>query len=134
MLDYELDIRFESSPSEKEASGLRKITYRIEKHLQTKVDHEKVNVDGAKDSTGLMVGLTIVGVTLSAVSTIISIISLWKAQQPKYSIFLKNGTKKIKIENLEKEKLIQIFNRLELKNKTKPKSKKIKIIISKNMQ
>ncbi len=67
---------------------------------------------GVKDG-GLTIAISIIGVGISAIGTIISALSYWKSQQPNYSISLKSGDRTITIDNVNQETLKQIVSSIE---------------------
>ncbi len=80
----------------------------VEKELQ----QAKV---GAKDG-GLVIGISILGVTLASINTIISVINLWRSTQNRYSVTIKDGDYSISVSSMTKNDIDKVFERLRVKN------------------
>lgn len=69
-------------------------------------------VTGEKDS-GLTIAISLIGVSVSAIGTIISALSYWKSQLPKYSVTITAGGKTITMDTIESDKLPEMISRIE---------------------
>lgn len=62
---------------------------------------------------GLAIGISIVSVMISAISTLISVLSFWKMRHPKYSITISSGDKTYSIENIPSDKFQDLVTEFE---------------------
>lgn len=67
---------------------------------------------GVKDG-GLTIAISLIGVGISAIGTIISALSYWKSQMPKYSATIIIGEKPITIDTIEPNKLPELISKMQ---------------------
>jgi hypothetical protein len=82
--------------------------------VQLKKDPSK---EGRKDG-GLTIALSIAGLALSAIGTIVSVISYWRSQQPKYSVSITCGNIKVVLDNVSPAHLQTVIQKLEEQNRS----------------
>ena len=90
------------------------------------IREHQTSVQGEKDG-GLTVAIGLMGVSISAIGTIISALTYWRSQLPKYSVTLQTGEKTITIDTSSPEKLPELISKIESEIKTS----ETKIIIAK---
>lgn len=61
-----------------------------------------IKIHGAKDG-GLTIGLTIVGLALSGITTLLSCLSFWKSTRPDFTITVQRGDATITVKNLDQK-------------------------------
>ena len=80
---------------------------------------------GRKDG-GLTIGLTVAGLVLTGIGTLVTALSYWKSQQPKCSISITRGNVTLVIDNIPPDQLRSEIAKLEGENS----SSEIKVLIS----
>ncbi|MGF2040486.1 MAG: hypothetical protein RMZ43_035170 [Nostoc sp. CmiVER01] len=105
-------INFEGNITEETSYDLEQLANLIEQDCDVSVKLEKQLIrPGVKDS-GLTIGLTIAGLAVSAVQTLIAVISYWESKQNKYSLSISLANKTIIIDNLKQEETEQILSEI----------------------
>jgi hypothetical protein len=79
-------INFADSLTDDDSYNIEQLANLIEEDCDLRVEREKADSgQGVKDG-GLTIGLTVVGLVISAIGTFIAALTYWKSQQPKYSL------------------------------------------------
>ncbi|XOF34481.1 MAG: hypothetical protein ACL93V_04080 [Candidatus Electrothrix sp. YB6] len=109
-------IKFkENSPSGESSYRLNSLAEFIEQEADIPVQLEKGEPQkGSK--TDLTIALSIAGLALSAVATLVSVLSYWKSQQPNYSVSIKCGNTTIQLNNVSSDELQAVIKKLEEQN------------------
>lgn len=108
-----------------ESYDLDELASLIIDECDTKVKLVKAEpVEGVKDG-GLTIGIAVVGLALSGISTLIAILAYWQSQKPKYSASITLGNKVISIENITLEQLQMIAD-----EKPESQNQQLEILIS----
>ncbi len=90
---------------------LEKIANLIEDDYGIPVDRKKLpTTEGYKDG-GLVIALTL---TLSAISTLVSVLSYWQSTRTKASFTLKRGEVTVTVENVSPAKIQDLIAQLEI--------------------
>ena len=109
----EVNIHFNHSVSDKDSLHLDQLADILQQDYDLPVQTVRKNsADGVKDG-GLTIALSIIGISISAIGTIISALSYWKSQQPDYSISVKSGNKTITVDNVHPGNLPEMVSSLE---------------------
>lgn len=109
----EILIRTFENPNQITSNSLLELKNEIVHALSISVDIDKIeNKKGVKDG-GLVIGLTIVGLALTGISTLISIIQYWEQKQlekqEKYQVSINLNNNTYTIENLQKQTFLEMF-------------------------
>lgn len=108
----DVNIEFEGSITDEISYELNQLGDLIQQECDTNVEFNKQELKpGVKDS-GLVIGLTIAGLALSGVQTLISALQYWESKQQKYSISISLGNKKYYYSNIEKEKADELLAKI----------------------
>jgi hypothetical protein len=111
--------------------NLEQLANLIEEDCDLPVEREKADSgQGVKDG-GLTIGLTVVGLVISAIGTFIAALTYWKSQQPKYSLTVSLDGKILSIDNLSPEKVQEAITELNCASFSLSSTPKIEIKISK---
>jgi hypothetical protein len=99
-------IAFDNSPSTQDSFALKELLESLEGvDISVKPDIDQTKV-GVKDG-GLMIGLTIAALAVSAIGTLVSAISLWGSKR-NYSITFKTGEATFGANNLSAKETLAI--------------------------
>ncbi len=107
-----LNISITGSIQENDSYNLNNLSFLIEEEIKGKVLQNKKLLKGAKDG-GLTIGLSVIGVSLSAVIATINVINYWKSNKPKYSIKIINDDYSIEMNNLSKREFDKLISTIE---------------------
>lgn len=98
-------IEFTSSVDAQDSLNLEQLGQILSQDYDLSIEtiHQKP-IEGRKDG-GLTIAVSIIGVSISAIGTIISALSYWKASLPKYTVTLKTAEKTVTIDTNDPKKL-----------------------------
>lgn len=106
----------EKKPTGESSYCLNNLAKLIEQEADIAVQLEKNSPkEGSKDG-GLTIALSIIGLALSAVATLVSVFSYWKSQQPNYSVSIECGNTTIELNNVSFDELQAVIKKLEKQN------------------
>ncbi|MGD1908222.1 MAG: hypothetical protein ACFB0C_19835 [Leptolyngbyaceae cyanobacterium] len=99
------EIRLLGNATAEDSFALSELSNLLEDECDTSIEQEhQESQDGVKDG-GLVIALTIVGLAMTAVSTVVSVLSYWESRQKekeiKYSVAIVVGNKTITIDNIQ---------------------------------
>ena len=100
----DVSICFEGCKDDVVSYNLFEIKTLLERDYSYDVFADKISKARVKDG-GLIIGLTIAGLGLSAISAIVSTLSYWLSRKPKYKISLVLGDKTYEISNLSEKRM-----------------------------
>ena len=104
-----------NSPTGESSYCLNNLAELIEQEADIAVQLEKASPkEGHK--ADLTIALSIAGLALSAVATLISVLSYWKSQQPNYSVSIKCGNTTIEFNNVSSDEIQAVIRKLEEHN------------------
>jgi hypothetical protein len=106
-------ISFDEPIDDRDSVNLEKLAHILsyDYDLPVSKEHQEPQT-GVKDG-GLTIAISLIGVGISAIGTIISALTYWKSQLPKYSVTMTVGTKTITIDTIEPDKLPEMISRIE---------------------
>lgn len=110
----------EKSPTGESSCCLNNLAELIEKQADIPVQLEKDSPKEGNKDGGLTIALSITGLALSAVATLVSVLSYWKSQQPNYSVSIECGNTTIKLNNVSSDELQAVIKKLEEQNRSTP--------------
>lgn len=120
-------ISFEESMASGETSyHLINLADLIEKECDIPVKRIKDAPQQGRKDGGLTIGLTVAGLILTGIGTLVTALSYWKSQQPKCSISITRGNVTIVIDNIPPDQLRSEVALLEEESS----SSEIKVLIS----
>ncbi|MBD3886069.1 hypothetical protein NDI52_17755 [Leptolyngbya sp. PL-A3] len=103
------EIKLVGNVDEEDSYALSDLAILLEQECDALVEQERQSVEGGVKDGGLVIALTVVGLALSAISTLVSVLSYWeskqKAEQVKYSVSIVIGNKTFTLENLKPEQV-----------------------------
>lgn len=106
-------ISFDTPIDAQDSSNLEQLAHILSYDYDLPVNKERQeSLAGVKDG-GLTIAISIIGIGISAIGTIISALTYWKSQLPKYSVTMTVGTKTITIDTIEPDKLPEMISRIE---------------------
>ena len=70
----------------------------------------RATLPGSK--TDLTLAISIVGLALSSVSTLVSVLSFWQSTRPQYRVTIKRGDATYQVSNLDREQVREISESL----------------------
>ena len=109
-------VNFRGNVTEEDSYHLNQLANLVEKDCDLPVQMNKKDLQkGVKDG-GLTIGLAIASLGLSAIGTLISVLSYWRSQQPKYSITVTRGDAQFVIDNMNQKQLQSVISQLEVKH------------------
>jgi hypothetical protein len=121
-------ICFDSTIDAEDSLNLEQLAHMLSQDYDLPANKEyQEPVAGEKDS-GLIIAVSLIGVGISAIGTIISALSYWKSQVPKYSVTITTGEKTITLDTIKPDKLPEMISRIE----RDAASSETKILITKN--
>ncbi len=107
----------EKNPTGESSYCLNNLAQFIEQEADLPVQLEKGELQkGSK--ADLTIALSIAGLALSALATLISVLSYWKSQQPNYSVSIKCGNTTIELNNVSSDELQAVIRKLEEQNRS----------------
>lgn len=109
----ETRIKFEGDVTQEDSYNLGELANLIQQDCDLPVKLKKADSEGGVKDGGLIIGLTVIGLVLSAIGTLVSVLSYWKSQQPKYSLTISYGGKTLSIENMSSEQIKNEFTKLQ---------------------
>jgi hypothetical protein len=111
--DTNFHIRFDAPIDAEDSLNLEQLAHILSQDYDLPVNREyQESVTGEKDS-GITIAISLIGVGISAVGTIISALSYWKSQLPKYSVTVTTEGKTITMDTIEPDKLPEMISRIE---------------------
>ncbi|RWX48368.1 hypothetical protein VT98_11623 [Candidatus Electrothrix communis] len=120
-------ISFEENVASAERSShLIKLADLIEVECDLSVKRNKSAPQQGEKDGGLTIGLTVAGLVLTGIGTLIAALSYWKSQQPKCSISITRGNVTVVIENIPPDQLRSEVAKLEKEES----SSEIKVLVS----
>ncbi len=120
-------ISFEENAASGESSyHLINLADIIEKECDLPVQRNKNAPQQGVMDGGVTIGLTVAGVVLTGIGTLVAALSYWKSQQPKCSISITRGNVTIVIDNISPDQLRSEVAKLEKEES----SSEIQVLIS----
>jgi hypothetical protein len=105
-------INFEGSITEETSHDLNQLANLLEQDCDVSVKLDKQPIQpGVKDS-GLTIGLTIAGLALSGIQTLIAAILYWESKQNKYSLSISLENKTYIVDNIKQEETERILSEI----------------------
>jgi len=108
-----IQINFPSKITAEESNHLLALATIIERDYDISVQRNKQESGPSVKDGGLTIALTIANLAITAVGTLISVLSYWRSRNPKYSITLKRDRYTCTIDNLEPQKIEEVIAHLE---------------------
>lgn len=109
----DVNVHFNREVSTKDSLDLEKLADILQSDYDLSLKKIRKNSEeGVKDG-GLTIALSIIGISIAAVGTIISALSYWKSQRPNYSISFKSGNKTIAVDNVDPASLPDMISKIE---------------------
>jgi len=110
------DINFDCCINPEVSQDIASLADMLIDELGSKVQVLKKDVKpGVKDG-GLIAGLTIFGVTLASVNTLINILNYWRSLKIHYSVTIKDGDLSISIASLKKDEIKGLLEKVSATN------------------
>ena len=106
-------IRFDGEVTPEKSHMLTELAELINENGDLPVDVEKKKAKQGMKPIDLVTALSIVGVALSAIGTLISILSFRKSQEPSISVSITRGDTTISIDNVKPNQIQQLTSQLE---------------------
>jgi len=108
-----INIRLQNNVTSEDSYDLEHLSTLLKKECDLTVKEEKKieSLSNVKDG-GLMVGIAIVGLVLTAIEPFISVLTYWQSQNPKYSATMVIDNITYTIENISPQKIKQIQSTL----------------------
>lgn len=118
----ETEIKLLGKVSEEDSYALSKLAVLIEKECDTPVEQKRQAAQVGDKDGGLVIALTVFGLALSTVSTLVSVLSFWKDRQQekqlKYSVSIVFGNTTLMIENLDPAQVESELAKLNMNEKS----------------
>lgn len=108
-----VNINLLSPPDAIASQDLSELANMIKEDCCVAVEEEKVKSPEGRKDGGLTVGIAIASFTVSAISSLIAVLSYWQSTRPQYSLTVTSGAVEVTIERLSKEKFADISRKLE---------------------
>lgn len=106
-------ISFVEPIDDQDSVNLEKLAHILSHDYDLSVNNERQEpLAGVKDG-GLTIAISLIGVGISAIGTVISALTYWRSQLPKYSVTITDGEKTITIDTAEPDKLPEMISRIE---------------------
>lgn len=106
-------ISFDASIDAQDSLNLDRLADIFSRDYDLPVNIERqTSVAGVKDG-GLTIAVSLIGVGISAIGTVISALAYWKSQLPKYSATIIIGEKTITIDTTEPNKLPELISKIQ---------------------
>lgn len=106
-------ISFDTPIDAQDSSNLEQLAHIFSHDYDLPVNKERQEpLAGVKDG-GLTIAVSLIGVGISAIGTVISALAYWKSQLPKYSVTMMIGEKTITIDTTEPDKLPEMISKIE---------------------
>ena len=112
-MDVKLSFNGKANP--KCAYDLDELANMLNKSDINEVVPNQIIAAGIKDG-GLTIGLTIVGLALTAIGTFISVLSYWESKKPDYNITLTYGDISFTVNNLSNKQMQELANSIRSAN------------------
>lgn len=93
-----IEILYKDNVTEIESNDLQKLSDAIVKSCDTQATPKLQKSESGQKDIGLIIGLTIAGFALSAIDTLINVLTYWQAQRTKYSISFSTATGRYTLE------------------------------------
>jgi len=106
-----VDVQFEGNASPEDSSEIQQLMAAFADADMRVQPKQKETKPGHKDS-GLMIGLTIAGLVLSAIGTVASVLSTWSSIRDNYSVSIARGDLTVKIDGLSANALHEAVKQL----------------------
>lgn len=74
------------------------------------INSSRARLPGSK--ADLTLAISIAGLALSGISTLIGALSFWRSAQPHYSVTVKHGNATYQVNNLDRDQLLEISERI----------------------
>jgi len=104
-----INISFDAKMCENDSQNLIELANLVENDCDINVQLEKdLKAKGVKDG-GLTIGLTILGLSISAIGTLISVLSYWKNKNPKYSLSITHNNCSFSISEMDSNQLEKLI-------------------------
>ncbi len=106
-----VNVRYEGKPSPQDS-------YEIQQLMEAFADADMVvkpkraEVKPRQKDSGLMIGLTIAGLVLSALGTVVSVLSAWSSMRDNYSVSITRGDVTVEVSGLSAKGLQESVKRL----------------------
>jgi hypothetical protein len=108
----EITIHFDQPTNHEASAYLDELHDILEHDYDLSVKRIRKDLESGVKDAGLTIALSIIGVSISAVGTIISALSYWKSQHANYSISLKSGNTSISVDNVEPAQIQEVITTL----------------------
>lgn len=82
----EIEIRFDGKVNQETSNHLNGLSNAISNSCDVIPDEIRETIEHGQKDSGLILGLTIAGLALSAMDTLINVLTYWQSQQTKYSV------------------------------------------------
>ncbi len=103
------EIKLIGDTSEEDSYALSELAVLIERECGTLVKKQRQQTQSGVKDGGSVIALSVLGLTFSAISTLISVLSYWESKQEanqiKYSVTMVIDNKMLTIENLSPEQV-----------------------------
>ena len=112
----DIHVKFEGGVNSEKSYHLSQLANIIKKDTGFTVQIEKAEAPKGAKPIDLATGLSIASVALSSISTLITVLSYWKSQQPKYSITVTYGKARVLVDNVASSQIQSIVSQLEFED------------------
>jgi len=98
--NIQMKINFTSTVSEKDSRSLQELNQLIKNEADLETNSTMMKIEGAKADA--LIALEIISISLTAISTLITVLDYWKSKNPKYSITYNVNGNSFTQENISK--------------------------------
>lgn len=109
----EVEIGFAEKVTAEDSQALNVLADILEGDYDIQASRQKGELEPGVKDAGLTTALTIIGLSLTSIGTLISALTYWKDQQTKYSVTVKRGDVSILLGNVSKEEIQAVVRSLE---------------------
>jgi hypothetical protein len=107
-------IIFDDQPTEEDSYCLNQLATLItdECNLPVRIEKDQIK-QGVRDS-GLVIGLTIASLALTAIQTLIASLQYWESHNPKYSFSIKIGNQTLRLRGFSKSQVDEVIRLMQI--------------------
>ena len=106
-------ISFDGDINDEDSYQLIKLASVLEDEYRFSVNLEKRQANQGERDGGLVIGIAIASLGLTAIQALLAALQYWDSRQPKYSISVVSGNKTLLVENLTKQQIENEVSKLQ---------------------
>jgi len=103
-------LKFVDEQAVEKAYELDQLADLLELEFDLPVSKEESDAVAGRKDAGLTIALTLIGLGLTAVDTIVSALAYWKSDKPRYSITITDGRRTFAVENLSEDRATELVD------------------------